>query len=29
MLIPCQAINHFIEGVETTGEKMGSLNNQI
>jgi hypothetical protein len=28
MPIPCQAINHFIEGVETTGGKKGSLNNQ-
>jgi len=28
MPIPSQASNHFEEGVETTGGKMGSLNNQ-
>jgi len=27
--IPRQAISHEIEGLETTGGKMGSLNNQI
>jgi hypothetical protein len=29
MPIPCQAINHFIEGVETIGGKMDFLNNQL
>ena len=28
MPIPCQAISHLIEGVETTGGKMVFLNNQ-
>lgn len=27
--IPSRATNHFVEGVETTGEKKGSLNNQL
>lgn len=29
MVISSQATNHFVEGSETTGEKMGSLNDQI
>ena len=29
MPIPCQAINHFIEGVETIGGKEDFLNNQL
>jgi hypothetical protein len=28
MIIPSQAKDHSLEGVETTGEKMVSLNNQ-
>jgi len=27
--IPSQAIDHSMEGVETTGGKMGCLNNQL
>jgi hypothetical protein len=29
MAIPSQAINHFMEGVETTGDKLVCLNNQL
>ncbi len=29
MEISSRATNHLVEGSETTGEKMGSLNNQM